>query len=164
MTHTIESDLNKWPDKPVRISSFHAASSASDRAYVLVAAMDGSVRMRRHGTSEYQIAFLGQHKGKIAGMQSYGNDNNFVSADYDGTVCAWTIDMEKALWKTRASNQVFAITIAGEHVILGDRGGSLRILSLHDGSVIWHAIVSVLGYASLIVAGPYLQLSTHTMT
>lgn len=66
-------------------------------------------------------------------MQSYDYDKKFVSIAHEGTIYSWDISEGEPLWRRRTSVELYAMTIAGEHVILGGRDGSLRVVSLHDG-------------------------------
>lgn len=162
MTHAIRSDLTESQDKPMRINLINATSSPSDYAYVLVATLDGAIHMRRHGTGEYRESYLGQHHGKIFGMQLYNYDKKFVSAAHEGTICSWDISKGEPLWRIRTSVELFTMTIAGEQVVVGGRDGSLRVVSLYYGSVFCRITISLCMWTSSIVVGSSSQHPTHT--
>jgi len=66
-------------------------------------------------------------------MQTYDNENKFISVAWKGTITAWDVSASSAIWKVKQDKEVHSFAIGEAVLALGRRDGMVKILKLEDG-------------------------------
>lgn len=76
---------------------------------------------------------MGGHSATIFDIKACDDGKRFVSADYEGAVCAWNLTNGSMLWTVKSDAMLFGLAVEEQTVALGRKDGDIRLLRLQDG-------------------------------
>lgn len=82
------------------------------------------------------------HEGPIYTLASSPDGSLIASGSHDQTVCVWSIETGKLVWRLDVGPRGMAVVFSadGEHLVTGRRGDTLRFWSLETGELAWEQL------------------------